>query len=146
MAQGRFVGTPRISELKKFPIRIRLAAGSDGDHEPVAQLKKAHFLVFLGIEIQSDQNSGKTAVARQTPLPDHQNFPGARQIVIGLIKEHMTESGTDQRAQENVQKEARQMFFRLPLTAIDLHHDQYSPLQNPARKRCRTSAARKDRL
>jgi hypothetical protein len=29
MAQGRFVGTPRISELKKFPIRIKPAVGSD---------------------------------------------------------------------------------------------------------------------
>jgi len=62
-------------------------------------------------------------MARQATLPDHENLPRTRQVIVRLIKEHMAESGTDQGAQENVQEEARQMFFRSLLVSIDLDHD-----------------------
>ena len=63
-------------------------------------------------------------MARQATLPDHENLPRTRQVIVRLIKEHMAESGADQGAQENVQEETRQMFFRSLLVSIDLDHDQ----------------------
>ena len=59
-------------------------------------------------------------MACQAALPDHQDFPRTREIIVRLIKEHMAEPGADQRAQKDVDEEARETFFRPPFMTIDL--------------------------
>jgi len=82
-------------------------------------------------------------MARQATLPDHENLPRTRQVIVRLIEEHMAESGTDQGTQENVQEETGQMFLRSLLVSIDLDHDQIA--QHKTQREKQTVPAERER-
>ena len=110
-------------------------AGCDGrgDGDIVQQLPQFH-LIFTAIEPQGDHQAERSAVACQTfvahemPRTVGQKLEGnehleemcaRRKIVIGLVEEAMSESGSYQYAQEAIDKErVEHVFFLL----FPIHH------------------------
>ena len=75
------------------------------------------------IEIERDQDAGETAVARQSALPNHGNFPRVRQEIVRLIKQNMSEPRADNRPEHQIQTERGQIFEIPVFPAVKLRHD-----------------------
>ena len=78
--------------------------------------------VLPEVKIERDHDAGETAVARQAAFPNHKNFPRARQIVVRLVKQNVSEHRADDGANDQVEQPLREIIEFSFSPTIKLNH------------------------